>query len=188
MKNFWDKFKDMTAPYAAEDDYDDEYDDELDDGFAEEESASRFPSHDSRRARRAPAKREEPAFPAEENAEALPATSFTSGSSISTGFSGHVVGTGISTAKQQLVLVHPESFKDASTIARNLREKKAVVLNLENVDKHLALRMVDFLSGCTFAVDGDVKKVSSATYVFCPSNMEISGDLKILSGETDVYV
>ena len=188
MKNIWEKVKDITSPYAADDDYDDEYDDELDDGFAEEEPVSRFSSRDSRRERRAPAVSEESAFSAAESTEALSASSFSSASSISTGFNGHVVNTGISSNKQQLVLVRPDTFNDAPAIANNLREKKAIVLNLDNVDKALARRVVDFLSGCSYAVDGSVKKVAHATYLFCPSNMEITGDLKTLTGETEAYV
>ena len=186
MKNIWEKVKDITSPYAADDDYDDDYDD-LDDGF-EEEPAPRFSSRDSRRERRAPAMSEESAFSPEESSDALSASSFSSASSISTGFNGHVVGSGLSSSKQQLVLVRPETFNDAPAIANNLREKKAIVLNLDNVDKALARRVVDFLSGCTYAVDGSVKKVAHATYLFCPSNMEITGDLKTLAGETEAYV
>ena len=69
-----------------------------------------------------------------------------------------------------------------------MRAKKAVVLNLEGVEKNLARRVVDFLSGCAYALDGTVKKVSQATYVFCPYNMEVLGDLKNLQGEVENYV
>ena len=188
MKNIWEKVKDFTSPYAADDDYDDDYDDDLDDGFAEEESAPRYTSRDSRRERRAPAVSENVDFGTSETTEAMSTASFSSASSMSTGFNGHVVGSGISTSKQQLVLVRPDTFNDAPGIANNLREKKAIVLNLDNVDKALARRVVDFLSGCTYAVDGSVKKVAHATYLFCPSNMEITGDLKTLTGETEAYV
>ena len=189
MKNIWEKVKDFTTPYAADDDYDDDYDDDMDDGFGEEEPAPRYASRDSRRERRAPAVSEEPDFPAADSADSLASSSFsTAAGSISTGFNGHVVGSGVSSTKQQLVLVRPETFNDAPAIANNLREKKAIVLNLDNVDKALARRVVDFLSGCTYAMDGSVKKVAHATYLFCPSNMEITGDLKTLTGEAEAYV
>jgi cell division inhibitor SepF len=182
MKNIWEKVKDFTSPYAADDDYDEEYDD-MDDGFEEEES-SRYASR-SRRERRAAPVTEESGFESGA-AEDTSVPSF-GVSSVSTGFNGHVVGSAASN-KQQLVLLRPETFNDAPVIATNLRQKKAVVLNLENVDKALARRVVDFLSGCTYAVDGSVKKVAHATYLFCPSNMEISGDLQALAGETESYV
>ena len=183
MKNIWEKVKDFTSPYAADDDYDEDYDD-MDDGF--EEESSRYGSRSSRRDRRSAPVTEETGFEglSAENDEAVPSFSV---SGMSTGFNGHVVGSAASN-KQQLVLLRPETFNDAPVIATNLRQKKAVVLNLENVDKALARRVVDFLSGCTYAVDGSVKKIAHATYLFCPSNMEISGDLQALSGETEAYV
>lgn len=194
MKNIWEKVKDFTSPYAADDDYDDEYDDDMDDGFADEEPAPLFSSsrssRESRRERRTAPVSEDTGFDSADAAEPASVSNFAStySSSVSTGFNGHVVGASASGSKQQLVLVRPETFNDAPIIATNLREKKAVVLNLDNVDKALARRVVDFLSGCTYAVDGSVKKVAHATYLFCPSNMEITGDLKNLTGETEAYV
>ena len=187
MKNIWEKVNGLIAPYAADDDYDDGYDDEMDDGFAEEESGPRYSSRNNRESRRErrSVTNDESAFgesePAETNAAPFAAP-------VSTGFNGHVMNSSAASNKQQLVLVRPETFNDAPAIATNLREKKAVVLNLDNVDKALARRVVDFLSGCTYAVDGSVKKVAHATYLFCPSNMEITGDLKNLTGETEAYV
>ncbi len=171
--SFWDEIKNFTKPYSDEDDYDD-YEDG-DDGF--EEPAAQ-PERTPRFGRREAAPVQEPAFtPA---APAAPA--FTPAAS--TGFGGQVV----TSNKVQLILVRPESFNDAPTIAANMRAKKAVVLNLEGVDKNLARRVVDFLSGCGYALDGTVKKVSQSTYVFCPHNMEVLGDLKNLQGEVENYV
>ena len=90
--------------------------------------------------------------------------------------------------KQEVVLFHAKTFDDAAKAADELRNRRAIILNMENVDKALTRRVVDFLSGCTYAVDGSVKKIAHATYLFCPSNMEISGDLQALAGETDSYV
>ena len=171
--SFWDEIKNFAKPYNDEEDYDD-YDDEMEDSFEEEAApAERAPRFGRREA---PA--QEPAFaPAVSNT-----TAFTPAGS---GFSGQVVN---SSNKVQLILVRPESFNDAPTIAANMRAKKAVVLNLEGVEKNLARRIVDFLSGCGYALDGSVKKVSQSTYVFCPHNMEVLGDLKNLQGEVENYV
>ena len=173
--SFWDEIKNFAKPYNDDEDYDD-YDDEMDDTFEEEAApAERAPRFGRREA--APA--QEPAF--------APAMSTTTAftPAASTGFSGQVVNT---SNKVQLILVRPESFNDAPTIAANMRAKKAVVLNLEGVEKNLARRIVDFLSGCGYALDGSVKKVSQSTYVFCPHNMEVLGDLKNLQGEVENYV
>ena len=177
--SFWDDIKKFAQPYAAADDYDDYDDEDMDEGY-EEEPASRFS-----------ARRE--AAPAADNgfgSVTTAAPAFSSASSAPTagsGFSGTVLNTTTST-KQQVILTRPESFNDAPVIATNLRSKKAVVLNLEGVDKALARRVVDFLSGCAYALDGSVKKVSQATYLFCPYNMEVQGDLKSLQSEVESYI
>ena len=172
--SFWDEIKNFAKPYNDEEDYDD-YDDELEDSFEEEAApAERAP----RFGRREAAPVQEPAF--------APAVSTTTAfTPANTGFNGQVVNT---SSKVQLILVRPESFNDAPTIAANMRAKKAVVLNLEGVEKGLARRIVDFLSGCGYALDGTVKKVSQSTYVFCPYNMEVLGDLKNLQGEVESNV
>jgi cell division inhibitor SepF len=59
---------------------------------------------------------------------------------------------------------------------------------MENVDKAMARRVVDFLSGCAYAVDGKVKKVAQSTYLFCPHNMDVVGDLENLQSEVESYV
>ena len=162
--SFWDEIKNFTKPYSDEDDFDD-FDDEMEDSFEEpapeRERTPRF-------GRREAAPAEAPAFtPAPVNTTAFtPATN--------SGFSGQVVNTA---NKVQLVLVRPESFNDAPTIAANMRAKKAVVLNLEGVEKNLARRIVDFLSGCAYALDGRIKKVATSTYIITPYNVDVMGDL-----------
>ena len=81
------------------------------------------------------------------------------------------------TAQMQVVLVKPERFDTVSEIADHLRERRAVVLNLESANKDVARRLVDFLSGCAYALDGKIKKVALATYIITPYNVDIVGDL-----------
>lgn len=76
----------------------------------------------------------------------------------------------------QVVLVKPENFESASEIANHLREKRAVLLNLESTNKDVARRLVDFLSGCAYVLDGDVKKVAISTYILTPYNVEVVGE------------
>jgi cell division inhibitor SepF len=77
----------------------------------------------------------------------------------------------------QVVLVKPDRFDTVSEIADNLRDKKAIVLNLESTNKDVARRLVDFLSGVAYALDGKIKKVAISTYILTPFNVEIVGDL-----------
>jgi len=81
------------------------------------------------------------------------------------------------TTQLQVVLVKPERFENASEIADHLRDKRTVVLNLEQTDKTIARRLIDFLSGVAYANEGTIKKVALSTYIITPYNVEILGDL-----------
>ena len=81
------------------------------------------------------------------------------------------------TAQLQVVLVKPERFDDASSIADHLNAKRTVVLNLESSNKDVARRILDFLSGVAYANDGQIKKVANCTYIITPYNVGIMGDL-----------
>lgn len=81
------------------------------------------------------------------------------------------------TAQLQVVLVKPDRFDNVADIAEHLRDKHAVVLNLETASKDVARRLVDFLSGCAYALDGKIKKVAVSTYIITPYNVDIVGDL-----------
>ena len=81
------------------------------------------------------------------------------------------------TTQLQVVLVSPSRFENASEIADHLRDKRTVVLNLEQTDKNVARRLIDFLSGVAYANEGTIKKVALSTYIITPYNVEILGDL-----------
>ena len=81
------------------------------------------------------------------------------------------------TTQLQVVLVKPERFENASEVADHLRDKRTVVLNLEQTDKNIARRLIDFLSGVAYANEGTIKKVALSTYIITPYNVEILGDL-----------
>ena len=166
--SFWDKVKDFTRPYA-DDEYDD-YEDEME-GFEEEEQEA------------APrGRRPSPFASSVKEEEPVSAPSTSSGSS----FGGQVLN--MNAGKQEVVLFHAKSFDDAAKAADELRKRKAVILNMENVDKALTRRVVDFLSGSVYALDGRVKKVAQSTYLFCPHNMDVVGDLESLQAEVESYI
>ena len=170
--SFWDNVKKFAQPYSDED-YDD-YDEEMD----EYEEEVQEPAPRSRRTSpfaSAPAKETNSDFAA----AAAPAAA-------STGFSGQVLN--MNSGKQEVVLFHAKTFDDAAKAANELRRKKAVILNMENVDKALTRRVVDFLSGSVYALDGRVKKVAQSTYLFCPHNMDVVGDLENIQVEAESYV
>ena len=79
--------------------------------------------------------------------------------------------------KNKVVLVKPERFEDASTIADHLNNKRTVVLNLESTNKEVSRRLVDFLSGVAYANNGQIKRVANSTFIITPYNVDIMGDL-----------
>ena len=81
------------------------------------------------------------------------------------------------TTQLAVVLVKPERFDDASTVADHLNAKRTVVLNLEGTNKEVSRRLVDFLSGVAYAGDGKIKKVAANTYIITPYSVDIMGDL-----------
>lgn len=81
------------------------------------------------------------------------------------------------TTQLSVVLVKPERFENAAEIADHLRDKRTVVLNLEQTNKDIARRLIDFLSGVAYAQDGKIKKVAVNTYLITPYNVDLLGDL-----------
>lgn len=81
------------------------------------------------------------------------------------------------TTQLAVVLVKPETFDDASSIADHLNAKRTVVLNLEFASKDIARRLVDFLSGVAYANQGQIKRVANSTFIITPYNVDFVGDL-----------
>lgn len=81
------------------------------------------------------------------------------------------------TAQLKVALFKPERFEAAAEIADNLRDRHTVVLNLEQTNKDIARRLVDFLSGVAYAQEGKIKKVAVNTYLITPYNVDLLGDL-----------
>lgn len=81
------------------------------------------------------------------------------------------------TTQLQVILVKPERFEDASSIADHLNNKRTIVLNLESASKELARRLIDFLSGVAYANNGQIKRVANSTFIITPYNVDIMGDL-----------
>ena len=91
------------------------------------------------------------------------------GASMSTGMS--INGSAI-----ELKVVKPDRFENVSQIADHLLNKRTVVLNLESTNKETARRLIDFLSGVAYSIDGQLKRVANNAYVITPNNVDISGD------------
>ena len=81
------------------------------------------------------------------------------------------------TTQLAVVLVKPERYEDAASIADHLNAKKTVVLNLEQTSKDVSRRLIDFLCGVAYANNGQMKRAANNTYIITPYNVDIMGDL-----------
>ncbi len=78
----------------------------------------------------------------------------------------------------KVVLCEPKSYDEAQDIADNIVNRRSVVINLEQVHHDQAKRIVDFLSGTVYAVEGDIQKLGSQTFLCTPDNVEVSGSIR----------
>ena len=161
---FMDDLKKLTKPYTEDDDDFDEFDDDVRPSRASRSSAAPKPSYSS--------------FDLDNDDDNTSSGSQSGRRTLggSNAANGKVVNIH-TTAQMQVVLVKPDRFDNVSDIAEHLRSKHAVVLNLESTNKDVARRLVDFLSGCAYALDGKIKKIAISTYIITPYNVDIVGDL-----------
>ena len=174
---FMDELKKLARPYAEDDD---DFDEEFD--LEERPRASRA-STAARPAPRSSAYDEVLDDLSSRSSAASAAASTTCRST-----SDSKVVNIHTTTQMQVVLVKPDRFDNVSEIAEHLRSKHAVVLNLEATNKDIARRLVDFLSGCAYALDGKIKKIAISTYIITPYNVDIVGDLLDELENSGVYL
>ena len=87
--------------------------------------------------------------------------------------------TSVSSAKSQvnMVIIKSSDYGDARTVADHILGNRAVLLNLENCNKDMAQRILDFLSGVVYAQGGDLQRVAHSTYAVTPRNVGLQGEL-----------
>ena len=79
----------------------------------------------------------------------------------------------------KVVLAKPETFEDGRSVADHVNAKRTVVLNLEDTNKEICRRLIDFLSGVAYANNGQLKRVANSTYIITPKSVDIMGDMII---------
>ena len=77
----------------------------------------------------------------------------------------------------RMVISQPTTFEQSEEICECLKEKKSVIVNLEYVNKDVARRIVDFISGGVFALNGHIQKVSNSIFLIAPTNYEITNEM-----------
>lgn len=85
-------------------------------------------------------------------------------------------------ASMEVCVVKPTSVDDSREITETLLAGRTVILNLEGMDLEIAQRIIDFVSGATFAISGNLQKISNYIFLVTPTNVDISGDLQDLLG------
>ncbi|HHX74659.1 MAG TPA: cell division protein SepF [Firmicutes bacterium] len=78
----------------------------------------------------------------------------------------------------RLVITKPKEFAEAQAIVLHIKNKKPVLVNLEETATEEARRIIDFISGATYAVDGNMQKVSQQIFLFAPAQVEVSAEVR----------
>lgn len=86
----------------------------------------------------------------------------------------------------KLVVVKPERFEEVQAIADHLKSRRPVIVNLEETEREVAKRVIDFVSGATYALGGSMQKVSAGIILFVPNNVDVAGDLDEQALENNV--
>lgn len=83
----------------------------------------------------------------------------------------------------KMVLVEPRVYAEAQDIADHLKNRRAVVVNLQRIERDQAKRIVDFLSGTVYAIGGDIQKIGTDIFLCTPENIEVSGNISQIMQE-----
>ena len=160
VAKFVDRIKDFISGG-----YDDEYEDDFDD-FEEEEEIEEY----------RPRARERKELPVHESKSTIEYPQSTRASRRSQA-QPQVVETK-SVSSQQVVIMKPACYDDAQLICDNIKARRPVVVNLEKVEYPVAQKIMDFLIGACYALDGSLQRVSSNIFIIAPANFDIESDVR----------
>ncbi|WP_210363746.1 cell division protein SepF [Bacillus sp. REN3] len=85
----------------------------------------------------------------------------------------------------KVILMEPRVYAEAQEIADHLKNRRAVVVNLQRIDHDQAKRIVDFLSGTVYAISGDIQRIGMDIFLCTPDNVEVTGSISELMQERD---
>ena len=85
------------------------------------------------------------------------------------------------TAETDIVLLEPRVFEEANEIAIHIKSHKACCINLHHLDVQYRQRVIDFLSGVIYGVDGTIKKIGDTVYLCSPKNLQVGGNIDVTS-------
>lgn len=85
----------------------------------------------------------------------------------------------------KVILAEPRLYAEAQEIADHLKNRRAVVVNLQRIEHDAAKRIVDFLSGTVYAIGGDIQKIGTNIFLCTPDNVEVTGNISDMMEESD---
>lgn len=97
------------------------------------------------------------------------------------------MGTGKDGIKSRVFIAEPEEFEEIQIIADNFKDNIPVIINLQKANQDLAKRIIDFCSGLSYALEGNIKKVAEKVFLITPYNVEVSSEDKELLREEGFY-
>lgn len=100
---------------------------------------------------------------------------------------GRVVPMPSTSNKMRMLVFQPSSYEEAECIIDNLKARKPVVMNLDELEIELGQRILDFVGGAVYALGGDIKKVARSIFVVAPSNVDISQNINEHIGNREGY-
>ena len=89
------------------------------------------------------------------------------------------------TSDTDIVLLEPRVFEEANEIAIHIKSHKACCINLHHLDVQYRQRVIDFLSGVVYGVDGTIKKIGDTVYLCSPKNLQVGGNIDVTSTPDD---
>lgn len=81
----------------------------------------------------------------------------------------------------KVVLIEPRAYAEAQEIADHLKNRRAVVVNLQRIQHDQAKRIVDFLSGTVYVIGGDIQQVGTRIFLCTPDNVDVTGSISVVS-------
>lgn len=86
----------------------------------------------------------------------------------------------------KVVIVEPRVYAEAQEIADQLKNRRAVIVNLQRIERDQAKRIVDFLSGTVYAIGGDIQKIGTDIFLCTPDNVEVTGSITDMISDSQI--
>lgn len=81
------------------------------------------------------------------------------------------------TSQFKMVVIEPKAFDESPKLVDNLKARRPIIINLEKLDSDVARKIFDFLSGATYALNGNVQKIANNIFIFAPENVDVSSSI-----------